>query len=408
MRILRLLVIFCFVLLGLAVALLGFFQGFSYDFTRFFDSSENTSEEKVAGIKVNSLIDSEIFSEIILYLNGVNDPQVIRHKLSTSRERVLAQLSGSDLEYFFPGKIVIYDDDLYWIKRFGDINQIIRVKTNFAKQEEEVIYTVEGEARIIGMQKFDGDDVYFTQYLKREEEYNYFIARLKNEKDFEKIMEQEKSEYPMVVVGMNKDKDLILRNYSESTTRVFGNCVLASTLEVTGCVNIEGVEYWLDSVEPEESGYLMGGAGFIEIVKKKEEPVKILEGSMDEHFESLYYHNGFVYFVSGVVEPASSYLTDEGDLFGSFKPIAIERISVDGESREELKILPSSLSAQIKYVTEDYLLVSMSNLSSNKYDIRPANLWLYDLKLKDFEQLTDIDCEVDQYCEAVFLQEYGK
>ena len=411
MRLLRLFVFLCLVGIMLTILAIAFMGIFSSDLLKTIQNedenvTDKNKQEEVEGVTIDSLYQSNSSDEFIIYLNGVDSPIVLNYKLSTGREKTISDLDGSDIGNFFPGKVIVEDEYIYWVKQNNDKFTLIKVSRDSFNNKQEEIYSKKGIDQLVGLQLLENGDIYFTEYVKETKDdrglFNYSIVRIRNKKAQPIFSSHE--QYPKIVIGVDEKNRPMLRGYDADLNRATGNCNLLENLKEIGCEGQKNIEYLLESYIPKSDGYQAGINGNIRITDKKGMQKTVLKGEIDEHFESLYYYNGYIYFVSGKVEPTSGLSNEEGQQFGIFKPVSLEKIKIDGTGRQEIKLLPSAALTRIPYVSDDYIILSMSRLSSNKYDIQPTNLWILDQKSKEMEQLTDVECKIDEFCEAVFLQ----
>lgn len=409
--------LFFTVFTAILFVVLYFAQGLiNQDFFSFLSGSDNNTQDKknnstsIQGITLNSLNQPNLDGDITLYLNGTKEPQVVDYRLATGRQNILAKLTGSDPNSYAPGGIVIKDNSLYWVRARNQTSQLIRVDTQNSNRESEVLYTNKNGAEIIGIKVFSGNEIYFTEYSQNENDgFDYQIIKYNGVKT-ETVL-KETAQKIKVVAGKDVDTakgQLILQEYDDVTNSINGNCFYVKGLKQVGCEKISGVDYVITTREPDDQGFIMGGQGFIKTTDKKGVEKTILIGNKDEQFDSPVYKAGYVYFISGPIQAESASATDNsgtGDTnsYGTFQPVALERIKIDGTAREKLKVLPSSLFADINFATNDFLIVSLSQLSSDKLQTQPTNLWVLNLSNKDMKQLTDIKCDTEEFCEAVFL-----
>lgn len=393
-----------FYLVIILVLLLGAFYGFSQFFSmNFFDYERDEGDKEnveVEGINLNNLDYSKLSGELILYLNGSDEPKIVKYKLTSGRQRLITNLTGSLLEYYFPGKVSVKEDEVYWVRYLENQDELVEFDTSKSEVKETTVFTSTEGARIVGTNIFSTDEIYLTQYLKNEDEtYNYSIEKITDKT--KTIYEEENAEAVKAVAGKDRGSKLVVQDYIEATNSLGTTCFLLNDLETElECTIIKGVNEVYKTLEADDQGFLMGELGFIDRVDSKGETTRLLEGSLDEHYESIFPTGEDVYFISGQI--VYSHREEEVN-YGSFDPFAIEKMSKDGSERTTIKTLPVSSTVEILEINEDYILLGISEKGSNKYEHKPTNIWILNLATDELSQLTEIECGINSYCEVVYL-----
>ena len=162
MRLLRLFVFLCLVGIMLTILAIAFMGIFSSDLLK----TIQNEDENVEGVTIDSLYQSNSSDEFIIYLNGVDSPIVLNYKLSTGREKTISDLDGSDIGNFFPGKVIVEDEYIYWVKQNNDKFTLIKVSRDSFNNKQEEIYSKKGIDQLVGLQLLENGDIYFTEYVK--------------------------------------------------------------------------------------------------------------------------------------------------------------------------------------------------------------------------------------------------
>jgi len=187
-----------------------------------------------------------------------------------------------------------------------------------------------------------------------------------------------------------------LQNYDLATKLLENVCSDFKTMKPIGCERIEGTNYIINTALPDDEGYALQQKGYIDITDKKGVVKRVVEGAIDEHFESAYLAGGKIYFISGQI-------TQLSESAGMFQPLYLESIDTDGKNRAKIQLLPSVNMASIEYVDDKMILLTLSEKSNDKSEIVPQDLWVYNTTTKELEVLTDAKCTLASYCGAVFL-----
>ncbi|KKR80988.1 MAG: lon, ATP-dependent protease La, ATP-dependent Lon protease, partial [Candidatus Daviesbacteria bacterium GW2011_GWC1_40_9] len=168
--------------------------------------TDKNKQEEVEGVTIDSLYQSNSSDEFIIYLNGVDSPIVLNYKLSTGREKTISDLDGSDIGNFFPGKVIVEDEYIYWVKQNNDKFTLIKVSRDSFNNKQEEIYSKKGIDQLVGLQLLENGDIYFTEYVKETKDdrglFNYSIVRIRNKKA-QTILDEDH-------YGLNKVKERIL------------------------------------------------------------------------------------------------------------------------------------------------------------------------------------------------------
>ncbi len=341
------------------------------------------TENEVQGVsfrEINYSVDNSLY----IFINGLDSQKIVSYKLSTGRQKLVHDF-GDSMKYFVPGNIQIIDTNLYWVE-----NNVV-FKKDINSQEVQEIYKFEDNRNLVGLNIFE-DKVYITAYLFKDGLYDQTIYGIFDGKLTEMFKSQETNIYTYNKIENDK---LIVSVYQTRYNNFSNNCFSLPEKVEKVCENLP-----FKLLNPTQEGYRMGSAGFIEYAPENGGLETLVFGVEDEVFESPRLYQNKVYFISGVLEAASAYLQE--DVFGSFVPLYLEVYDFKTETRSKLKDLPPSQSAQIKYIDDSIIVLSISERSTNKFETKPKNLWIYNFQTKTLEKLTNIDCP-GSFCEVEII-----
>lgn len=356
-------------------------------------------ESTIKGITLDSLNEEGIGGEMRVYLNGTDSSKVVQYKLNSGRVKELVSLEDT-IPYYFPGKFAVSGNDFYWIGQ-EDARYYINHKNLIDNKESQTIYE-ESKGKVLAGLFTNSSGVFFTSYEQNEDDsFSFEVLNVGGSK--KTLVNLSEREILLVPAGEIKGK-LILREYNLQTNQITGKCLNAIDLKELTCVGLNESGYWPVTQEPTSLGLEMGKKGYIDLIDKSIKTRRVLEGEVDEYFDEVNVAGQSVFYISGVIEQAYSRSQGEGVSYGSFKPMYLETKDIDGGEREQLAVLPSNNSTKIEYVADSFILLAISESSTNKFEVKPYNLWIYDRKNGDLKKLSDIDCNDNEFCEVSFIQ----
>lgn len=362
------------------------------------DTSDDSSDKNpvVQGVRIDNTTSTQLDKEMFLYLNGESGSKLVRYKLSSSRERLIYNFE-TQLEYLVPGNLAIIGDYLYWVE-----DLTVYKKDIYDNADPTEIYNSDEGFTLFGI-VHEGADIYFSSYTEVDDEYMTNIYKYSGE-EVELVQDRIEAIYPLVYSGHNQAEHLVTAYYNPTTNRIMNQTCLDVLDEVeVGCFQVVEDELFVSTRNPSASGFEMGKFGFINTVDNSGTTISILRGNIDENFYDVTLYGDDYFFLSGQIVPASLLLDEDGESYGSFEPTSLERIDSDGENRELLKVLPSAVGADIEYVDRDMIVLSISQKSSNKYEYKSPELWIYNRKSKDLEKLIEISCKDDEFCQVALV-----
>lgn len=399
MKIIRL--SFTIIVLSLFLTAIGFLVLYllnKYDLTSF-DSDREIPTTNPKGIILDNLYDERLSGELRIYVSSSNDAQLLQYKLSSGRIKELVTFEDT-FAFYYPGKFEIVGNEGYWINQ-SQGQYTVSHKDLLGTTKPSLIYEAPQDRTLIGLRKID-DSLYFTSYQYDEENlFDYEVISLKDGKT-QTILDLDGREKLYIPVGQI-DRQAILREYNLRTNRVQGDCVKATDLVKVSCVGLSDSKFWVQTREVSSLGYKAGEVGYIDVIDSESRTSRLLEGGIDEHFDDPEIYDDFVYFISGIIEVSSNRIENE-TAYGSFKPVYLEKVNLTSKEREQLILLPSNQGVSIEYVSDTFVLLSISESSTNRFDIKPYNLWFYNKQSGSLNKLSDIACEHNEYCAVSFIQ----
>ncbi len=365
------------------------------------NKKEKEFEINKDGIIFKDFDTNNIKGAFFAFVNGENSVKVVKYNLNEKILKTVLEIKDMPFEYYVPGKVLLdsSNKDIYYILHQDDKFKILKYK--FFENKPEEIFSI-SSYNLLGMYKF-ADKLYVTAY--REAENNLYDLKLiqinLSDLSINYIYENDEDSNIPILINIKDDK-YFFRFYNRYTNKLTQDCFSSISFDKISCAEALDLDFVIKYRTPEgDNGFDLGKPGFLQKEYKDNNNELLLNGVIDEQFESPFVVDDRIYFLSGQIVPFDVNLNS--DNFGSFVPNSIEYLD---ETKKRIKLvnLPSSKQAYINYANEDFVLLSIELLSSNKYKTNPLNLWYLNLKTNKLEQITKIECTKDRLCEVKFLE----
>lgn len=376
------------VYLGLRVLNSGAFESSTRDD---FEQAQTDSQ----GVVLSSLIDKKLNGDLLIMAKGTTSTKIISYKLSSKSQRLVAEFQ-TDEELLVESKM----SQLYiFFRSFENHHKLFRIdkiEPN-AKVLEVADFEIGSEEKYFDLRVDQGANVYLSSFeTAGEEGFVSRVRRLSENGEVQIISEYEDSdiwhldkvrEYQEEDLETANGQQIILRKYSIGYGDL-GECINYETQELVDC-ELEN-EYY--SIFPTKDGYEIDQSAKIFRSVNKENKEVVLEGKTGEYFASINKYEDSVYFIAGKLE------SDGEKKFGEFVPISLQEYGLDSEQRETLVTLPSNTYAEIKGITEQYILMTLVEELTGEILEQEQSIWLYTFEDGEFRRIKDIDCGVQVVC----------
>ncbi len=403
MRIFKAFLSLSIIFLFLSVIILLAYHIFSINL--FKNSSKNTQNQDIKkevsdGIILN-LEKSNINGSMFVFLNGEAGARIVKYSFFDQSVDTVLDLKDLPFEYYVPGKILIEDEsqDVFYLQDFGDDSVIYKYKFSNSDQSEEIL-TIQGY-NLVGQFKV-GNFLFVTAFKKQEDIYVFSIIKINlTDKSSSFVISDQSTSSSLIPVVVNiKEDKLFFKGYNISTNSLDSVCFDSELINIS-CTEAFDLDVIVDYRKPDEdSGFKLGQEGFLKLLYKDQTEKNILTGIEDEQFQSPYLFDDSIFFISGQI------ISDLGnsESFGSFVPSSLEEVNLSDLKRNLLVTLPSSSVSNIEFVNDDIIILEISLKGSNKFDVKPGNLWYFNRKTQKLKQISEIDCDEQNLCEVKFLQ----